>query len=121
MGTRTILRNGGGTKNSMEMRLTRIKEVRKIRALSRQYAQGGTMDYLETVIDLISKNLEVPKEKLNAQTDIVNDLDADSLDLVEMVMNIEDEFDIQIDDDVLVNLHTIGDVARELEELDTNR
>lgn len=79
------------------------------------------MDYLKTVIDLISKNLEVPKEKLNADTDIINDLDADSLDLVEMVMNIEDEFDIEIDDDVLTNLHTIGDVAEELENLDSNR
>lgn len=79
------------------------------------------MDYLETVIDLISKNLEVPKEKLNADTDIINDLDADSLDLVEMVMNIEDEFDIEIDDNVLMNLHTIGDVAEELENLDSNR
>ena len=79
------------------------------------------MDYLETVIDLISKNLEVPREKLNADTDIINDLDADSLDLVEMVMNIEDEFDIEIDDDVLMNLHTIGDVAEELENLDSNR
>ena len=79
------------------------------------------MDYLETVIDLISKNLEVPKEKLNADTDIINDLDADSLDLAEMVMNIEDEFDIEIDDDVLTNLHTIGDVAEELENLDSNR
>ena len=79
------------------------------------------MDYLETVIDLISKNLEVPKEKLNADTDIINDLDADSLDLVEMVMNIEYEFDIEIDDDVLTNLHTIGDVAEELENLDSNR
>lgn len=79
------------------------------------------MDYLETVIDLISKNLEVPKEKLNADTDIINDLDADSLDLVEMVMNIEDEFDIEIDDDMLMNLHTIGDVAEELENLDSNR
>ena len=79
------------------------------------------MDYLENVIDLISKNLEVPKEKLNADTDIINDLDADSLDLVEMVMNIEDEFDIEIDDDVLTNLHTIGDVAEELENLDSNR
>lgn len=79
------------------------------------------MDYLETVIDLISKNLEVPKEKLNADTDIINDLDADSLDLVEMVMNIEDEFDIEIDDDVLMNLHTIGDVAEELENLDSSR
>ena len=76
---------------------------------------------METVIDLISKNLEVPKEKLNADTDIINDLDADSLDLVEMVMNIEDEFDIEIDDDVLTNLHTIGDVAEELENLDSNR
>ena len=83
--------------------------------------EGGTRDYLETVIDLISKNLEVPKEKLNADTDIINDLDADSLDLVEMVMNIEDEFDIEIDDDVLTNLHTIGDVAEELENLDSNR
>ena len=79
------------------------------------------MDYLETVIDLISKNLEVPKEKLNADPDIINVLDADSLDLVEMVMNIQDEFDIEIDDDVLTNLHTIGDVAEELENLDSNR
>lgn len=79
------------------------------------------MDYLKTVIDLIAQNLDIDPENLSADTDIMNDLDVDSLDLVELVMNMEEEFDIQIDDEVLGNLHTIGDVAEELERLDSER
>lgn len=79
------------------------------------------MDILERTIELISVALEIPQEKLSAETDIANDLDADSLDLVELAMNIEDEFEIELDDEVVPTLRTIGDLVAEIERLDAQK
>ena len=53
---------------------------------------------------------------MNENTDIVNDLGADSLDVVDLVMTLEDEFDIEIPDEDIENFHTVGDVVNYLEE-----
>lgn len=76
------------------------------------------MDYVEKVIQIIAKSFDIDPTSLSADTDILEDLDVDSIDLVELVMDMEEEFSIEIEDEVLANLHTIGDVAEELERLD---
>ena len=53
----------------------------------------------ERVIDIVSEQLGVEKEKVSPETSFVNDLGADSLDTVELVMELEEEFDITIPDD----------------------
>ena len=55
------------------------------------------------------------KEIIVEQLNIQEDLDADSLDAVEIIMNIEEEFDIKVDDDELENIKTIGDIVKYIE------
>jgi acyl carrier protein len=62
----------------------------------------------ERVIDIVSSQLGVDKEKVNTETSFVNDLGADSLDTVELVMELEEEFDINIPDDAAEKIQTVG-------------
>ena len=77
-----------------------------------EIAFGGTTvaSVQERVIDIVSDQLGVDKEKISSETSFVNDLGADSLDQVELVMELEEEFDINIPDDAAENLQTIEDV-----------
>ena len=52
---------------------------------------------------------------INLDTNLQEDLNADSLDAVEIIMNIEEEFDIKVDDDELENIKTIGDIVKYIE------
>ena len=52
---------------------------------------------------------------INLDTNLQEDLDADSLDAVEIIMNIEEEFYIKVDDDELENIKTIGDIVKYIE------
>lgn len=52
---------------------------------------------------------------INLDTNLQEDLDADSLDAVEIIMNIEEEFDIKVDDYELENIKTIGDIVKYIE------
>ena len=63
----------------------------------------------EKVLDIISRQFDVDKEALTPETDLVNDLHADSLDLVELIMAFEDEFGLTIPDEVALSVKTIGD------------
>ena len=63
----------------------------------------------ERVIDIVAEQLGVDKEKVTPETSFVNDLGADSLDTVELVMELEDEFDLTIPDDQAEKLKTVGE------------
>ena len=52
---------------------------------------------------------------INLDTNLQEDLDADSLDAVEIIMNIDEEFYIKVDDDELENIKTIGDIVKYIE------
>ncbi|MDB4694850.1 acyl carrier protein [bacterium] len=62
----------------------------------------------ERVIDIVSEQLGVDKEKINRETSFVADLGADSLDTVELVMELEEEFDISIPDDKAEDIQKVG-------------
>jgi acyl carrier protein len=62
----------------------------------------------DRVIDIVAEQLGVDKEKITPETSFVNDLGADSLDTVELVMELEEEFDVQIPDDVAEKIGTVG-------------
>ncbi len=62
----------------------------------------------ERVIDIVAEQLGVDKEKITTETSFVNDLGADSLDTVELVMELEEEFDINIPDDAAEKIQTVG-------------
>jgi acyl carrier protein len=62
----------------------------------------------ERVIGIVADQLGVEKEKITRETSFVNDLGADSLDTVELVMELEEEFDINIPDDAAEKIQTVG-------------
>ena len=62
----------------------------------------------ERVIDIVAEQLGVEKDKITPETSFVNDLGADSLDTVELVMELEEEFDINIPDDAAEKIQTVG-------------
>jgi acyl carrier protein len=65
----------------------------------------------QRVIDIVSEHLAVPKEKLARNTSFIEDIGADSLDIVELVMELEEEFDIQIPDDQAEKIKTVGEAV----------
>lgn len=73
-------------------------------------------EIVEKVVDIISERLGVPKEKITEDTTFVNDLGADSLDQVELVMELEDAFDLSIPDEEAENITTVGDAIRYIQE-----
>jgi len=62
----------------------------------------------ERVIDIVAEQLGVGKDQIKRETSFVNDLGADSLDTVELVMELEEEFDINIPDDAAEKIQTVG-------------
>lgn len=69
------------------------------------------MSTLEKVIELMAEQLNVPAETISAEKEIVKDLGADSLDVVEMLMNLEEEFSVTVPDEEAVNIKTVQDVV----------
>ena len=61
--------------------------------------------------DLIADNFEVDKDKITENTSFMNDLDADSIDLVEFILQLEDEFGAEIPDDEAEKIKTVGDAV----------
>jgi len=70
----------------------------------------------EKVKDIIVEELGVEREKLTAEASFMEDLGADSLDTVELVMAFEKEFDIDIPDEEAEKLRTVGDALKYLHE-----
>jgi acyl carrier protein len=66
----------------------------------------------EKVISIVSEQLGVAKEEIKLESKFVDDLKADSLDVVELVMEFEDEFEITIPDDDYDKIKTVGDAVK---------
>ena len=70
----------------------------------------------EEIIDLISEVTEVPKSKIKDDTNLVKDLDLESLDLVELVAAFENRYGIEILDKDIKNLQTVNDIIKYIED-----
>jgi len=70
----------------------------------------------QRVVDIVAEQLGVDKEKVSHETSFVNDLGADSLDTVELVMELEEEFDINIPDDAAEKIQTVGQAIEFIEK-----
>ena len=66
---------------------------------------------------MLAEALNLPVEKVTADAKIVEDLGADSLDVVELLSRLEEEYGVMIPDEEVENLITVADVAAELEKL----
>nr|WP_300095438.1 acyl carrier protein [Sedimentibacter sp.] len=74
------------------------------------------IDVFERIKELIADKLGVDPEDITMETSFTDDLEADSITLFELVMAIEDEFDIEIDDESIEQINTVGDIVNYLEE-----
>ncbi|HLA26466.1 MAG TPA: acyl carrier protein [Syntrophales bacterium] len=70
----------------------------------------GNMDIKEKVIEVIMEQLDITREQCVPEASFINDLGADSLDLMELIMEMEEIFGVEISDEELQNLRTIQDV-----------
>ena len=64
----------------------------------------------QKVIDIVAEQMGVDKGEVNRETHFINDLNADSLDTVELVMEFEDEFETSIPDEEAEKIQTVGEV-----------
>ena len=79
--------------------------------------EGNDMsDVIERVKKIVVERLEVDAEKVNEKASFIDDLGADSLDLVELVMAFEEEFGIEIPDDAAEHIQTVGDAVKFISE-----
>ncbi len=65
-------------------------------------------DITDKVISIVGEQLDVPREEITRDSSFVDDLKADSLDIVELVMALEDEFDVKIPDEDYDKIKTVG-------------
>ena len=70
----------------------------------------------EKIRGLICDQLDLDESAVELESAIIEDLGADSLDVVDLIMGIEDEFGIEVSDEAVENIKTVGDVVRFLEE-----
>ncbi|HHT9129435.1 MAG TPA: acyl carrier protein [Candidatus Brocadiaceae bacterium] len=70
----------------------------------------------DKVKEIITKQLGVKAEQITKETSFINDLGADSLDTVELIMEFEDAFDMNIPDEEAEKIRTVGDAIKYIEE-----
>ncbi|MBL8852442.1 MAG: acyl carrier protein [Planctomycetaceae bacterium] len=70
----------------------------------------------DKVVDIVAEQLGVDKEKITRESNFINDLGADSLDLVEMVMEFESQFGIRIPEDQTDKIQTVGEAIEAIEK-----
>ena len=70
----------------------------------------------DKVKEIIVEQLDVDADKVVTGANIQDDLGADSLDVVDLVMSLEEEFDIEIPDEAVENIKTVGDIVKYIEE-----
>jgi acyl carrier protein len=74
------------------------------------------MDYLAKVKEITAEKLGVDEAKVTENASFIDDLGADSLDTVELIMKMEEEFDLDIPDEEAENLKTVSDVVKYIED-----
>ncbi len=70
---------------------------------------------LEKVKAILAEQFDVEEDKVTADTDLQEDLGADSLDVVDLLMSIEDEFGVEVPDEEIENIKTVGSLVSYIE------
>jgi len=76
---------------------------------------SNTNSIREKVLDIVCEQMGASRDKITDATSFINDLGADSLDTVELVMEFEDEFDLNIPDEDAEKIQTVGDAVSYIE------
>lgn len=69
----------------------------------------------DKIKDIIVEQLDVEEDAVTMEASITEDLGADSLDIVDLVMSIEESFDVEIPDEEVENIKTVGDIVKYIE------
>ncbi|MGN1113954.1 MAG: acyl carrier protein [Oscillospiraceae bacterium] len=69
----------------------------------------------EKVRDIVVENLDVDADTVTPEASIIDDLGADSLDVVDLIMAIEEEFDVEVPDEEVANIKTVDDIVKYIE------
>lgn len=69
----------------------------------------------EKVKEIICEQLDVEEDKVTQEASIIDDLGADSLDVVDLIMSLEEEFDVEVPDEDVENMKTVGDIVKYIE------
>ena len=72
---------------------------------------------LEKIKNIISEQFAIPEDDITVDTVLLEDLDADSLDLIDLAMSLEDCFEVEVPDEELENFKTVGDIVKYIEEI----
>ncbi len=70
----------------------------------------------EQIRAIICEQLDLEEDAVTMDSDILEDFEADSLDLADLVMTLEDEFHLEVPDEEIENFHTVGDIVRYVED-----
>lgn len=79
------------------------------------------MEVRERIVNLVSDKLGVDKLEVTDEKNFVNDLGADSLDMVEIIMGIEEEFGLKVKDEEVDDIKTVGDLVKKIEDMRLGR
>ncbi len=74
------------------------------------------MDIFEQVKKILCDQLDLDDEQVTEDSEVIDDLGADSLDIVDLVMTLEEEFDTEIPDEDIETLRTVGDIVKYIED-----
>lgn len=74
------------------------------------------MDVFEKVKKILCDQLDLEEDQVTEEAEVIEDLGADSLDIVDLVMTLEEEFDTEIPDEDIENLKTVGDIVKYIED-----
>ncbi len=70
----------------------------------------------EKVKETLCEQLDVEEDKVTLEASIIDDLGADSLDVVDLIMSLEEEFEIEIPDEDVEHMKTVGDIVKYIEK-----
>ena len=70
---------------------------------------------LDKLKSILADQFDVEEDSITAETSLTEDLEADSLDVVDLLMSIEDEFEIEIPDEDVTEIKTVGDIVEYIE------
>jgi acyl carrier protein len=86
------------------------------RFATKEYSVASVEEVKEKVISIVSEQLNIPKDDIKLESAFIADLKADSLDLVELVMEFEDEFGVQIPESDQDKIQTVGNAVEYIME-----
>lgn len=81
-----------------------------------KYVRRCLVTVYDTICEILSEQLEIPLDEITAESKLRDDLSADSLDLIDLAMTLEDEFRKEVPDEALEKMKTVGDVVAFIEK-----